>query len=152
MFSLDSQSGPLIYTGLIALYGLYLWQQRRTRRRSLPLPPGPKGLPLIGNFYDIPAAFEWEQYARWSDEYSKLTPLITLLRLISSPVDSDIIYLNVAGNSIVIVNSHKVATDLFDKRSSRYSSRCAVCCATRNGNPANLRFVIVTQANVYHDQ
>jgi hypothetical protein len=40
------------------------------------------------------------------------------------PVDSDILHLRAAGNDIVILNSFKVASDLFDKKSSIYSSRC----------------------------
>ena len=37
--------------------------------------------------------------------------------------DSDIIHVNALGTSIVILNSYKAATDLFDQRSSIYSSR-----------------------------
>ena len=40
-----------------------------------------------------------------------------------SCVDSDIIHVNALGTSIVILNSHKIATDLLDGRSSIYSSR-----------------------------
>ena len=35
----------------------------------------------------------------------------------------DLIYLNVAGQPIVILNSHKVAGDLLDRRSKIYSDR-----------------------------
>ncbi|KAJ3504195.1 hypothetical protein NMY22_g18005 [Coprinellus aureogranulatus] len=91
---------------VIALYGFYRWKQGVKTRRGLPLPPGPKGLPLVGNLYDVPATFPWEHYVQWGKEYN-----------------SDLIYLNVAGNSIVVVNSHKAAMDLFEKRSSIYSSR-----------------------------
>ena len=35
----------------------------------------------------------------------------------------DLIYLNVAGQPIVILNSHKVAGDLLDRRSRIYSDR-----------------------------
>ncbi|KAJ3533646.1 hypothetical protein NMY22_g7251 [Coprinellus aureogranulatus] len=107
MTYLDLEAGPLAYTVVLAIgYWLYRWNQNRKARGGLPLPPGPKGLPLIGNLYDIPPTFEWERYARWSEQY-----------------DSDIIYLNVAGTSIVILNTPKAATDLFDKRSAIYSSR-----------------------------
>ena len=37
--------------------------------------------------------------------------------------DSDIIHVNGLGTSMIILNSYKVATDLFDHRSSAYSSR-----------------------------
>lgn len=39
-------------------------------------------------------------------------------------IDSDILHLRAAGNDIVILNSFKVASDLFEKKSSIYSSRC----------------------------
>lgn len=88
---------------LILAYTVY----RKIRNsRSLPLPPGPKGLPVVGNLFDIPTQFEWETYAHWSEVYG-----------------SDVLHMNVAGQSIIIVNSVKAATDLFDKRSSLYSSR-----------------------------
>ena len=45
-------------------------------------------------------------------------------RLISSRLGSDILHIDAAGTSIIIVNSHQVAFDLFEKRSSIYSSRC----------------------------
>ncbi len=36
---------------------------------------------------------------------------------------SDILHIDVAGKSIVIVNSWKAANDLFEKKSGMYSSR-----------------------------
>lgn len=38
-------------------------------------------------------------------------------------LDSDIIYLSVLGNEFVILNSMDAVNDLFEKRSSIYSSR-----------------------------
>ncbi|KAF8994066.1 cytochrome P450 [Cyathus striatus] len=73
---------------------------------GLPLPPGPKKWPIVGNLFQLPTNFEWETYAAWSDLYN-----------------SDILHVDAAGTSIIIVNSHKVATELFDKRSALYSSR-----------------------------
>ena len=51
---------------------------RRASSRSLPLPPGPKRLPIIGNLLNVPRSFEWEAYARWSKEFG------ACLRVISS--------------------------------------------------------------------
>ena len=42
---------------------------RRASSRSLPLPPGPKRLPLIGNLLNVPRSLEWESYARWGKEF-----------------------------------------------------------------------------------
>lgn len=38
--------------------------------------------------------------------------------------ESDILYLNLAGKHMVILNSFKAAKELLDKRSAIYSSRC----------------------------
>lgn len=36
-----------------------------------PLPPGPKGLPVIGNLLDIPQKLEWVQYREWGRQFSE---------------------------------------------------------------------------------
>ncbi|KAF9479499.1 cytochrome P450 [Pholiota conissans] len=93
----------LLLAAFVSTFFVYL---RIRSRRALPLPPGPKKLPVLGNLLDIPTSFEWITYARWSKDYN-----------------SDILHLRAAGNDIVLINSFKVANDLFDKRSSVYSSR-----------------------------
>ncbi|KAH9834604.1 cytochrome P450 [Rhodofomes roseus] len=75
-------------------------------RRKRPLPPGPKGLPLLGNIYDVPKSREWLAYQRWSQQY-----------------DSDVIYLNLAGTPVVVVNTIDAAYELFERRSALYSDR-----------------------------
>jgi hypothetical protein len=54
------------------------------KKRSLPLPPGPKGLPLIGNIFDFPKSHEWEIYAKWSKEFG----LLDLCRFFTSLIFS----------------------------------------------------------------
>jgi len=49
---------------------------RRASSRSLPLPPGPKRLPLIGNLLNVPRSFEWEAYARWGKEFGMCVRVI----------------------------------------------------------------------------
>ena len=38
-------------------------------RRRLPLPPGPPGLPIVGNVFDIPEEDFWWKYKEWGDQY-----------------------------------------------------------------------------------
>ncbi|KAJ7247317.1 cytochrome P450 [Mycena rebaudengoi] len=85
--------------GLVAIY-------YRSSRSRLRLPPGPPKLPLVGNLFDMPPAFEWKTYMKWSEQYK-----------------SDIIHLDVAGSSIIVLNSVEAANDLLLKRSSISSDR-----------------------------
>ncbi|KAE9397652.1 cytochrome P450 [Gymnopus androsaceus JB14] len=78
----------------------------RGSTRKLPLPPGPKKLPLLGNILDMPSSFQWIKFSQWAEEF-----------------DSDILHLEVAGTNYIVLNSYDAATDLLEKRSSIYSGR-----------------------------
>ena len=81
-----------------------LWLIRRWRSTHK-LPPGPKGWPIIGNLFDMPRDYAWLKYAEWGKIYGELT------------------YVNIAGLPILIVNSHRAAIDLLEKRGQIYSGR-----------------------------
>ncbi|KAJ7769656.1 cytochrome P450 [Mycena maculata] len=87
---------------LVALYS-YVAQRPRSK---LPLPPGPRKWPLVGNLFDMPATFEWITYMEWSKKYN-----------------SDVLHLNVAGTSIIILSSAEAANELLEKRAGVYSDR-----------------------------
>ena len=64
------------YQILAALFlGCILFRQLRKSRSSnpngLPLPPGPKGYPLIGSLFDMPIDKPWLVYDEWSKTYGK---------------------------------------------------------------------------------
>ncbi|KAK0446303.1 cytochrome P450, partial [Armillaria borealis] len=82
---------------------LLLYRRLSLNRRHLP--PGPKGLPLIGNLWNVPTEYPWLTYAQWAATYG------------------DILYLDTPGNPTVVLNSAQAAADLFEKRSRNYSDR-----------------------------
>ncbi|KAF7326265.1 Cytochrome P450 [Mycena kentingensis (nom. inval.)] len=102
-----SPSASILLLIAVAVTISLILLQRLGKSRRLPLPPAPRGLPLIGNLLDIPAdGFEWETYMAWSRRYN-----------------SDILYLDVAGTSIIVLSSAEATADLLEKRSSVYSNR-----------------------------
>ena len=44
----------------------------RRNPNSPPLPPGPKGYPLIGNLFDMPANKPWIVYDEWRKTYGEI--------------------------------------------------------------------------------
>lgn len=57
---------------IFATLALALLKAKFAERRSrLPLPPGPKQLPLLGNLFDIPQGKSWEVYAEWAKQYGE---------------------------------------------------------------------------------
>ena len=100
--------------GCLTLYLLKRFLSSRSSPRSLPLPPGPKGLPLLGNVSDLPppGEQEWLHWRKHKDLYG--------------PVSS----ITVLGQTIVILNDYATAVELFENRSSNYSDRPSMlfCC------------------------
>ncbi|KAI1790237.1 cytochrome P450 [Ganoderma leucocontextum] len=82
-----------------------LLTRNRLRKSSLHLPPGPKGFPLIGNVLAMPRTDLGPRFARMGDRYG------------------DIIYMDVLGQPMIVVNSYEVASELLDKRSATFSGR-----------------------------
>ncbi|KAF8214253.1 cytochrome P450 [Mycena galopus ATCC 62051] len=90
---------------VLSTTALYFGWLRTPSRSKLPLPPGPRKLPLVGNLFDMPA-HPWEACMEWSKKY-----------------ESDIIHLNLAGTSFIVLSSFEATEALLEKRSSIYSDR-----------------------------
>ncbi|KAF8589046.1 cytochrome P450 [Ramaria rubella] len=68
------------------------------------LPPGPRGLPVLGNIFQLPR-FQWLRFTEWKEQYG---PIFSL---------------NLAGQPVIVLNNFTVAADLFERRSEIYSDR-----------------------------
>lgn len=90
-----------------------LWLLMSPSKRRLPLPPGPKPLPLIGNLRDLPpaGAVESEHWLKHKDLYG--------------PISS----VSVMGMTMVFVHDRDMAHELLDGHSSKTSGRPAMTFA-----------------------
>ncbi|KAI6155467.1 cytochrome P450 [Pisolithus tinctorius] len=97
--------------------------RRRALRNGLPLPPGPKGLPLVGNLLDINFTAPWTTYEQWGKRYGGIS------------------YCTVLGQGFVIINDEEIAHELILKRPSIYSDRPPLCTNELFGLDFNTGFL-----------
>ncbi|KIJ62886.1 hypothetical protein HYDPIDRAFT_114010 [Hydnomerulius pinastri MD-312] len=100
-------SSALIVCSIVsAIFILSLLKlQRSSNASSLPYPPGPKPLPLLGNVLHLNKSEPWLSYTEWSKKYG------------------EILYVRLLGKDFIILNSEKVARALMGQRSTIYSDR-----------------------------
>ncbi|KAG6847365.1 hypothetical protein H0H93_008648, partial [Arthromyces matolae] len=87
---------------LIATVGVLSLRRNSSKGK---LPPGPRGLPLIGNVLQVPTEHLATYFRKLYKEYG------------------GIVYLNLLGNNLIVVGDGKLARELMDKRSGKYSGR-----------------------------
>jgi cytochrome P450 len=92
----------VVAASFILLVTYQIYQYYALRRR---MPPGPLGMPLIGNIAEIPKAQAWRTYAEWHKKYG--------------PIYS----LQFGGTTIIMIGSTEVADAMLNKKGNIYSSR-----------------------------
>ncbi|KAI0784390.1 cytochrome P450 [Abortiporus biennis] len=97
---------PLSYVDIAACLLTLLLIYRWRKSRSIPYPPGPPGLPILGNALDIQDDTVFLKYQQWGKQY-----------------ESPLIHLKALGTHLIIVNDRETAVDLMDRRSALYNDR-----------------------------
>jgi hypothetical protein len=125
---IDLTRYPSIVPGLLLFTPFALMWMFARKRRKLPLPPGPKGYPIIGNLFEIGNTEKpWEVYMEMGKEYGTLRDHLDAvkesIRLIARTATGDMFYMESLGTKILVLNSLQRATDTLEGRSGIYSDR-----------------------------
>ena len=69
-------ASEIIAALLLVIFLLY-WHKSSSQN----YPPGPKGLPIVGNVFDIPSSMPWKKFTELSKIYGILTSLISTMAI-----------------------------------------------------------------------
>ncbi|KAG7085476.1 hypothetical protein E1B28_003038 [Marasmius oreades] len=94
-----------LFVAVVSIVASYLLL--RTSKLKAPYPPGPKGLPFLGNIFQIPGSRQWLKFSEWAKEYGP------------------ILHLTVGPQHIVVLNSPDVVEELFIDKNKLFSDRLA---------------------------
>jgi hypothetical protein len=98
---------PVGITVIFAVGVLYLAKRYLQGKHALPLPPGPAGIPFLGNVNDMPqpGILECHHWLKHKDLYGPISSVTAL------------------GQTFVIINDPDIAFELLRDRSAIHSSR-----------------------------
>ncbi|KAK7446343.1 hypothetical protein VKT23_014549 [Stygiomarasmius scandens] len=92
-----------VFISVLAVWIIKLCHSAYIRQKYWP--PGPSGIPILGNALQLPIRLQHLQLAKWKETYG---PIFSL---------------NLAGQPAIVIGSHQVAIDLLNKRADIYSDR-----------------------------
>ena len=92
----------LLLGSIVLTLGVNSYRYYAFRRR---LPPGPRGLPLVGNLLEMPKSHLWLTHTKLHKKYGPIFSMQFGL------------------NTVIFLGTQEAARDLLEKRSSIYSSR-----------------------------
>jgi hypothetical protein len=97
----------LAFSLFFAIGIFYVLKWSRRPRNERPLPPGPKGVPILGNVNDMPkpGVLECHHWLQHKDMYGPISSLTVL------------------GQTFIIINDAQIAFELMRDRSAIHSSR-----------------------------
>ncbi|TFY54441.1 hypothetical protein EVJ58_g8867 [Rhodofomes roseus] len=98
------QMDPLVLPVLLIVCVFCISLFRRNSLRGK-LPPGPTGIPIVGNLFQLPALRPHPKLLEWAAQYG------------------EIFYLKLGGQDVVVLNTAEAADELLSRRSHNYSSR-----------------------------
>ena len=100
--------GPAIVSALILFFLALIAKSRsRVMKSSARLPPGPQGLPLLGNISDLPPPGKLE-YLHWLKHKELYGPISSV---------------TVFGQTIILIHDKNIALELLEKRAAINSGR-----------------------------
>ncbi|KAJ5777836.1 hypothetical protein N7520_001082 [Penicillium odoratum] len=103
---------------------ILLFQYGIKSRRPKNFPPGPKGLPIIGNLHQLPIRKGFLRQAEWAKDYGS------------------IVGFKIGPQNAVVLNSYRHVKELFDKRGAIYSSRPHLYAPNKLICPDNLHILL----------
>lgn len=84
----SSLIGSDIFIWLGVAAGLYVAAGKMTRQgvANAPLPPGPKGWPLIGNLLEVPSTEPWKGYAELGEKWGESFTIVSETILVDQAI------------------------------------------------------------------
>uniref|UniRef100_A0A0W0G8I3 Putative cytochrome P450 n=1 Tax=Moniliophthora roreri TaxID=221103 RepID=A0A0W0G8I3_MONRR len=95
----------LLDCAAIVLAAFLVYKVATRKSYAYPLPPGPRGLPIFGNAFDMPSIKAWKTFSTWGDRWG---PIMSFSAL---------------GQTFVLISEHEIADELLGKTGSLYADR-----------------------------